>query len=88
MARYPKPAEGTWTEHYPHLGTEPVSYEDSISPEFYELERDAIFSRFVPESGLATFETMHWMFDLKRATHVDARAVAREAAPGRDLRVD
>jgi non-heme chloroperoxidase len=39
-------------------------------------ERDAIFSRFVPESGLATFETMHWMFDLKRATHVDARAVS------------
>ncbi len=45
MARYPKPAEGTWTEHYPELGTEPLSYEDSISPEFYELERDAIFKR-------------------------------------------
>ena len=29
MARYPKPAEGSWTQHYPHLGTEPVSYEDS-----------------------------------------------------------
>ena len=32
MARFPKPAEGSWTEHYPELGTEPVSYEDSISP--------------------------------------------------------
>jgi len=45
MAHFPKPAEGSWTEHYPGLGTEPVSYEDSISPEFYELERKAIFSR-------------------------------------------
>src|SRR5262249_56644968 len=45
MARYPKPAEGSWTEHYPGLGTEPVSYEDSISPEFYALEREAVFKR-------------------------------------------
>ena len=41
--RFPKPAEGSWTEHYPQLGTKPVSYEDSISPEFYALERDAVF---------------------------------------------
>jgi phenylpropionate dioxygenase-like ring-hydroxylating dioxygenase large terminal subunit len=45
MARWPKPPEGSWTAHYPELGTEPISYEDSISPEFYELERDAIFRR-------------------------------------------
>src|SRR5580698_2306368 len=45
MSRYPKPAEGTWTAHYPSLGTAPVSYEDSISPEFFELEREAIFKR-------------------------------------------
>lgn len=38
-------------------------------------ERDAVFARFVPESGLATFEVMHWMFDMRRATHVDPRAV-------------
>ena len=43
--RWPKPAEGSWTEHYPELGTGPVSYEDSISPEFFELERGAIFKR-------------------------------------------
>ena len=43
--RYPKPPEGTWTEHYPELGTAPVSYESSISPEFYELEREAVFKR-------------------------------------------
>lgn len=45
MAHFPKPAEGSWTEHYPGLGTEPVDYEDSISREFYEKERDAIFMR-------------------------------------------
>ena len=48
MARFPKPAEGSWTEHYPQLGTELVSYEDSISPEFYEVERKAVFKRAVP----------------------------------------
>ncbi|MDO3646953.1 aromatic ring-hydroxylating oxygenase subunit alpha [Nocardia mangyaensis] len=45
MPRWPKPAEGSWTQHYPELGTAPMSYEDSISPEFFELERDAIFKR-------------------------------------------
>ena len=45
MSRIAKPAEGSWTAHYPELGTEPISYEDSISPEFYELEREAIFKR-------------------------------------------
>jgi phenylpropionate dioxygenase-like ring-hydroxylating dioxygenase large terminal subunit len=44
MAHFPKPPEGSWTEHY-HLSTDPVSYEDSISPDYYELERDAIFRR-------------------------------------------
>src|SRR5262244_3889352 len=45
MPRFTKPPEGTWTQHYPELGTELVSYEDSISPELYELEREAIFKR-------------------------------------------
>ena len=45
MPRFPKPAEGSWTEHYPQLGTGPVSYEDSINPDIYELERAAIFKR-------------------------------------------
>src|SRR4051794_26030208 len=45
MSRFPKPPEGTWTEHYPELGTQPVSYDDSISAEFYEIERKAIFKR-------------------------------------------
>jgi phenylpropionate dioxygenase-like ring-hydroxylating dioxygenase large terminal subunit len=45
MPHFAKPAEGSWTEHYPELGTGTVSYEDSISPEHYERERDAIFRR-------------------------------------------
>jgi phenylpropionate dioxygenase-like ring-hydroxylating dioxygenase large terminal subunit len=45
MARHAKPPEGSWTAHFPELGTAPLSYEDSISPEFYELEREAIFKR-------------------------------------------
>ncbi|WP_416969675.1 aromatic ring-hydroxylating oxygenase subunit alpha [Streptomyces sp. 4F14] len=44
MAHFPKPAEGSWTEHF-ELDTEPVSYADSISPEYYEQEREAIFRR-------------------------------------------
>jgi non-heme chloroperoxidase len=38
--------------------------------------RDAILSRLVPESGLATFEVIHWLFDLHRATLVNSRDVA------------
>jgi phenylpropionate dioxygenase-like ring-hydroxylating dioxygenase large terminal subunit len=45
MGRWPKPAEGTWTQHYPALGTAPISFDDCVSPEFYELEREAIFKR-------------------------------------------
>jgi phenylpropionate dioxygenase-like ring-hydroxylating dioxygenase large terminal subunit len=45
MPHFAKPVEGSWTEHYPELGTAPVDYEDSISPGHYELERDAIFGR-------------------------------------------
>ncbi|EFC86043.1 aromatic ring-hydroxylating dioxygenase subunit alpha [Parafrankia sp. EUN1f] len=45
MAHAGKPAEASWTGRYPDLGTGLVSYEDSISPEFYELEREAIFKR-------------------------------------------
>ena len=36
---------------------------------------DAVLARMVPESGLATFEIMHWAFDLKRTSSVEARAV-------------
>jgi Rieske 2Fe-2S family protein len=45
LGRFPKPPEGSWTEHYAELGTGLVSYEDSISPQRHELEREAIFRR-------------------------------------------
>jgi ring hydroxylating enzyme alpha subunit len=45
MSTWPKPAEGSWTEHHPGLGTGPVSFDDCTSPEFYDLERKAIFER-------------------------------------------
>lgn len=38
-------------------------------------ERAEIFSRFVPESGLATFEIMQWALDAKHASAVDATKV-------------
>jgi phenylpropionate dioxygenase-like ring-hydroxylating dioxygenase large terminal subunit len=45
MPHFLKPAEESWTQHYPHLGTGPISFDDSITPESYELERKAIFER-------------------------------------------
>ncbi len=54
MPHFPKPAEGSWTEHYPELGTGPVSYDDSISAEFFELEREAR----VPDSGASTLDVV------------------------------
>lgn len=45
MTQWPKPVEGSWTEHYPELGTGPISFRDSTSPEFYELEKEAVFKR-------------------------------------------
>jgi phenylpropionate dioxygenase-like ring-hydroxylating dioxygenase large terminal subunit len=45
MPHFAKPVEGSWTQHHPELGTAPVNYEDSISPEIYELEREGIFRR-------------------------------------------
>ena len=44
MPHFTKPEQGSWTEHF-GLVTEPVNYEDSISPEHYTLEQDAIFKR-------------------------------------------
>jgi nitrite reductase/ring-hydroxylating ferredoxin subunit len=45
VGRWPKPPEGSWTEHYPQLGTGEISFDDCVSAEFYELEREAIFTR-------------------------------------------
>jgi phenylpropionate dioxygenase-like ring-hydroxylating dioxygenase large terminal subunit len=40
-----KPGVGSWTALYPQLGTGDVSYLDSVSPEFFEKEKQAIFKR-------------------------------------------
>jgi pimeloyl-ACP methyl ester carboxylesterase len=40
-----------------------------------EAERKAIYARFVPESGQATFEIMSWSFDFRGASRVPARSV-------------
>jgi pimeloyl-ACP methyl ester carboxylesterase len=40
-----------------------------------EAEKKRVFDRFVPESGLATFEVMQWPFDLARATEVASKDV-------------
>jgi len=40
-----------------------------------EPERAAILARLVPESGLAIFETMHWMLDSAKTAFVDQLAV-------------
>ena len=39
-------------------------------------DRDALFKRFGPESGRATFEMMHWGMDMNRASEVDASKVS------------
>ena len=44
MARFPKPAAGSWTQHF-GLDTEPMSYADSTSPEYYQREKEAIFKK-------------------------------------------
>jgi glycine betaine catabolism A len=41
---YEKPGPGTWTEAF-GLGTGPVSLKDSYDPEFFELEKEAVFGR-------------------------------------------
>jgi phenylpropionate dioxygenase-like ring-hydroxylating dioxygenase large terminal subunit len=37
--------KGKFTPQHPDLGTGPVDYDDSISPEFFEAEREAVFKR-------------------------------------------
>jgi pimeloyl-ACP methyl ester carboxylesterase len=40
-----------------------------------EATRSAVYAKFVPESGQATFEIMNWSFDLRRAGQVRASDV-------------
>jgi non-heme chloroperoxidase len=43
---------------------------------FGKGEREEVFKHFLPESGRATFELLHWGLDMRRASEVDARKVA------------
>lgn len=45
MPHFAKPDEGTWTEHYPGLGTGPISYRDSFDPDHWQAEIDSIFMK-------------------------------------------
>jgi hypothetical protein len=45
MPHFAKPAEGSWTQHFPELGTSPVDYSDSVDPAYYGLEKEAIFKK-------------------------------------------
>ncbi|WP_317930873.1 aromatic ring-hydroxylating oxygenase subunit alpha [Halioxenophilus sp. WMMB6] len=40
-----KPASGFWTDAYPDLGRGPISLEDSVSPEFYQKEKEHVFKK-------------------------------------------
>jgi phenylpropionate dioxygenase-like ring-hydroxylating dioxygenase large terminal subunit len=42
MAHFPKPPAGSWTEQF-GIDTGPMSYDDSISPDYFEIEREAVF---------------------------------------------
>lgn len=48
-----------------------VAREDSLQ-QFSEAEARRIFERCGPESGRALFEMIFWMFDVRRASHVNA----------------
>ncbi len=42
---------------------------------FPKEQRKQIFERFLPESGRATFEVLHWGLDMRRSSEVNARKV-------------
>jgi pimeloyl-ACP methyl ester carboxylesterase len=61
-----------WTQALiPDYGIAAANSLDRLPP----AERHAVFNHFVPESGQATFEIMHWAFDMKRAALVHAEDV-------------
>jgi phenylpropionate dioxygenase-like ring-hydroxylating dioxygenase large terminal subunit len=40
-----KPASGHWSDAHPELGRGPVSFDDCVSAEFYEKEREHVFGK-------------------------------------------
>ena len=48
MSRDPivtKPESGRWADAFPELGRGPVSFDDCVSEEFYEKEREHVFRK-------------------------------------------
>jgi phenylpropionate dioxygenase-like ring-hydroxylating dioxygenase large terminal subunit len=82
MSRHPKPSEGSWTAHYPELGTEPVSYHDSISPEFYQLEREAIFKRAWLNVGRVELLSRHGSYFTKELPVANTSVIIVRAMDG------
>ena len=79
--QYPKPPEGTWTEHYPELDTAPISYENSISTAI-DMDRavraelfDSLTSMHEDPAGVHLLAT----WGVERLTAVDAAEYARLA---------
>ena len=56
----------------PHYGLAAANSLDKLPSK----KRDTVYAQFVPESGLATFETLSWALDSKRASYVPASDVA------------
>lgn len=84
MSRYAKPVEGSWTEHHPELGTEPMSYGDCVSAERYELEREAIFEQAWLNVGRVERLPRVGSFFTK---HIAAAGTSARVDDGRDGRV-
>lgn len=82
MTVWPKPPEGSWTEHYPELGTGTVSFDDSVSPEFYELEREAIFKRAWLNVGRIEDVPRTGSYFTKEITIADASVIVVRGADG------
>jgi len=81
VARFPKPPEGSWTQHY-NLGTEPLSYEDSISPGYYEREKKAIFKRTWLNVGRVERLPRAGMFFTKEIPAADASVIVVRGKDG------
>jgi Rieske 2Fe-2S family protein len=83
VGRFPKPGAGTWTEHHPELGTGMVSFEDSISPAFHELERAAIFERAWLNVGRVEQLPRNGSYFTKELPGLRASVIVTRASDGR-----
>ncbi|HEY6530872.1 MAG TPA: aromatic ring-hydroxylating dioxygenase subunit alpha [Acidimicrobiales bacterium] len=68
-----------WTHRYPELGTAPVSYDDSVSEEFFEAEREAVFLRSWLKVGRVEQLPRVGSFFTRELTGLASIVVARSA---------